>query len=291
MGNELYDELANITQEGKFGDQSLPWITLNEQYSEKAVKNLFDTICHDYGVIKNRRCSSLSSTMATDLRIYFSCDESGRKFIVNLIPYGNTKYENDTFICPTENECLANRYIACANYYHNSEFDGHLHLVEFTLCFLSDENYSNDIELAAKKCSEKVWFDVWNAENLKICAESNATSYKEIFLEMKTQTESIEPRLDHCKMNKLKKSLINLFSKKFPVPAITIGTKIEEETNILKLACNLYNGIDYPSECNQYVDDGDNESKSFPVWAIILIVIAVLVVIGLLFVCLRRNRS
>lgn len=53
MGNELYDELANITQEGKFGDQSLPWITLNEQYSEKAVKNLFDTICHDYGVSVN----------------------------------------------------------------------------------------------------------------------------------------------------------------------------------------------------------------------------------------------
>lgn len=76
---------------------------------------------------------------------------------------------------------------------------------------------------------------------------------------------------------------------------ITIGTKIENETNIMKIACELYTGIDYPNECKPYIENDDDnnnntESKSFPIWAIILIVIAVLVVIGLLFVCVRKNR-
>lgn len=50
MGKELYDDLANKTQQGNFNDQPLPWITLAEQYSEKATKNLFDMICYNYGV-------------------------------------------------------------------------------------------------------------------------------------------------------------------------------------------------------------------------------------------------
>lgn len=59
----------------------------------------------------------------------------------------------------------------------------------------------------------------------------------------------------------------------------------------MKIACTSYNGIDYPRECDQYLDDkSDSDSKPFPIWAIILIVIAVLIVIGLLFVCIRRNR-
>lgn len=53
-GEELYDELAIKTESGNFGDKLLPWITLNKQYSEKAVKNLFATICDDYGVSVNK---------------------------------------------------------------------------------------------------------------------------------------------------------------------------------------------------------------------------------------------
>ncbi|XP_027203059.2 uncharacterized protein LOC113796959 [Dermatophagoides pteronyssinus] len=317
MGKELYDDLANKTQQGNFNDQPLPWITLAEQYSEKATKNLFEMICYNYGLVKNRRCTTLSSIMAIDLRLYFSCDKSGREFVIenlkpfyshllmntkqtkeetslldqaenqiklqslikiSMIPYGNTIYDknNQTFTCPTKEECLANRYLACANYYHSSEYNGHLHLVEFTLCFFNNENYQNNITLAVEKCSEQIWFNVSNAKQLKICVENNEISDK-ILLEMKKQTESIE-------------SSLNQF------PLITIGTKIENETNIMKIACELYTGIDYPNECKPYIendDDNDNnntESKSFPIWAIILIVIAVLVVIGLLFVCVRKNR-
>ncbi|KAH7646648.1 hypothetical protein HUG17_2186 [Dermatophagoides farinae] len=311
-GEELYDELAIKTESGNFGDKLLPWITLNKQYSEKAVKNLFATICDDYGLIKNPRCSSISNAMATDLRIYFSCDQSGRDFIINnlkpfysylsmnkhqkeetslfdevenqlklksllkitLVPYGNTIDNNDSFSCPSDEECFANRYIACANHYHSSEFDGYSHLVEFTLCFFNHGNYSNNIVFAAQQCSYQTWYyysyDLYKA--LNICADSNETSYLDIFREMKHQTESIQPKLDHF-------------------PSITIGTKVETETNIMKIACTSYNGIDYPRECDQYLDDkSDSDSKPFPIWAIILIVIAVLIVIGLLFVCIRRNR-
>ena len=46
----------------------------------------------------------------------------------------------------------------------------------------------------------------------------------------------------------------------------------------MKIACTSYNGIDYPRECDQYLDDkSDSDSKPFPIWAIILIVIAVFV--------------